>query len=125
MQIQWFEQLPSECPPLDSKECKGTFYRIAKGNPATSSDFFSQRKLAPEKIFKGKGIDECITNAISVFSTVEDARRLKKLPKFKNATIAEIKLKPSDGKIKKTFRNSHYSWWRSITFDVSQAQIIE
>ena len=30
------------------------------GIPATSEDFFSQRKLQPDKTFKGEGIDDCI-----------------------------------------------------------------
>ena len=30
-----------------------------------------------------------------------------------------------DGKIKKTFKNSHYSWWRSKAFDIKKAKTIE
>jgi hypothetical protein len=26
-----------------------------------------------------------------------------------------------DGKIKKTFKNSHYSWWRSKAFDIKKS----
>ena len=36
--------------------------------------------------------------------------RLPWLPKFKRANIAEVRLQSKDGKIKKTFKNSHYSW---------------
>lgn len=124
MRQQWFEDLPRECPPADSQACDGTFYRVACGNPATSADFFSQRKLAPERVFQGAGIDECVVRAVSVFASLKDAQRLLKLPKFKQACIARLSLRPEDGNIKKTFKTSHHSWWRSLSFDVSTAKIM-
>ena len=51
--MNWFEELPPSCPPADAVPCDGQFYRIAKGNPAEDSDFFSQRKMQPDKVFKG------------------------------------------------------------------------
>lgn len=125
MTNQWFEDLPASCPPADASICKGTFYRVSFGNPAESKDFFSQQLLAPEKTFRGEGIDDCIVRAVSVFASLEDARHLLKLPKFKNANIAQVCFQPEDGKIKKTFKKSHYSWWRSKSFDVKLAKIIE
>lgn len=41
MEYQWFEELPSSCPPFDSVECNGTYFRVSYGNPAESEDFFS------------------------------------------------------------------------------------
>lgn len=123
--MDWFEELPPLCPPSDAIPCNGRFYRIAKGNPVDNGDFFSQRKLQPNKIFTGKGIDECIARAISLFSDATDASRRLKLPKFRNANVAEVVLLPKDGVMKKTFSDSHYSWWRSKNFEVSQAKIIE
>lgn len=124
MANQWFEELPPSCPPVDARECEGTYYRVSHGNPAESEDFFSQRQLAPDKVFKGEGIDDCIVRAVSVFSLLDDAKRLLRLPKFKQANIAEVQLESQDGKIKKTFNKSHYSWWRSKNFDVSKAKIV-
>ena len=54
-----------------------------------------------------------------------DATRRLKLPKFRSANVVEITLQPKDGVIKKTFSDSHYSWWRSTDFEVSQAKTIE
>ena len=59
MNAEWFEALPEQCPPTDAKRCEGCYYRIANGNPVTTEDFFSQRKMQPDKVFKGLGIDEC------------------------------------------------------------------
>lgn len=66
--MNWFEELPPFCPPADAVSCDGKFYRIAKGNPAENSDFFSQRKMQTDKVFKGLGIDECIAWALSLFA---------------------------------------------------------
>lgn len=124
MDTEWFEELPEQCPPADAKRCDGYYYRIANGNPATTEDFFSQRKLQPDRVFKGLGINECITKAVSLFSQKEEAEKRLKLPKFKKANIALVKLESKDGMIKKTFGTAHYSWWRTKEFNVSQAKIV-
>ena len=54
----------------------------------------------------------------------KEAEKRLKLPKFRNANIALVELKPKDGMIKKTFGIAHYSWWRTKDFDVSQAKVI-
>ena len=86
--MDWLEELPPLCPPSDAIPCNGHYYRIANGNPAVDSDFFSQRKLQPDKVFIGKGIDECIARAVSLFSDISDASRRLKLPKFRQANVA-------------------------------------
>ena len=121
--MNWYEQLPELCPPVDAVPCEGTYYRIAKGNPASNGDFFSQRKLQPNKVFTGLGVDECVARSISLFSDINDAIRRLKLPKFRNAQISAVTLEQKDGVMKKTFSDSHYSWWRSTNFEVSQAKI--
>ena len=83
-----------------------------------------QRKLQPDRVFKGPDIDECIARAISLFSDRKESERRLKLPKFRNASIALVELKPKDGMIKKTFGIAHYSWWRTKVFDVSQVKIV-
>ena len=123
--MEWFEDLPVACPPSDATPCNGEYFRIANGNPATSPDFFSQRKLQPNKIFVGKGINECIARAVSLFKDKDDALKRLKLPKFRHSVIAVVELEPKDGVMKKTFLDSHYSWWRSTNFDVKQAKVEE
>ena len=124
MNAEWFETLPEQCPPTDAEQCEGYYYRIANGNPATTEDFFSQRKMQPDKVFKGLGIDECVTRAVSLFSEREEAEKRLKLPKFKKANIALVILEPKDGVLKKTFDIAHYSWWRTKEFNVLQAKIV-
>lgn len=123
--MEWFENLPQRCPPNDAVPCSGRYYRIANGDPATTEDFFSQKRLQPNKIFKGHGIDECITRALSVFKDISDAKKRLKLPKFRHSRIACVELSCKDGLIKKTFADSHYSWWRSKGFNVEQAKIVQ
>lgn len=85
---------------------------------------FQQRKMQPDKVFKGLGIDECVTRAVSLFSEREEAEKRLKLPKFKKANIALVILEPKDGVLKKTFDIAHYSWWRTKDFNVLQAKIV-
>lgn len=124
MKTEWLETLPEQCPPEDAELCNGSYYRIANGNPVDSADFFSQRKLQSDKVFKGSDINECVARTISLFSDRKEAERRLKLPKIRNASIALVELEPKDGMIKKTFGIAHDSWWRTIEFDVSQAKIV-
>lgn len=118
----WYEELPKFCPPSNAIAPQSEiFYRVAKGDPTQNSDFFSQRKLQPDKQFN---VDECIARAISIFRDTEDAIRISLLPKFKGGAIAEIILTEKDGLIMKTFKDSHYSWWRTKQFDYKNARII-
>lgn len=64
-----------------------------------------------------------VARAVSLFQDKSDAVKRMKLPKFKRAVIARVRLEPKDGMMKKTFSGSHYSWWRSAEFDVSQAKV--
>lgn len=121
--MEWFEKLPEQCPPIDAVPASGTFYRIAKGVPTESEDYFSQRRLQPDKVFIGEGIDECIVRSVSLFSTLGDAEKRLKLPKFRKDTVVSIELHPKDGVMKKTFGPAHYSWWRSTEFNFSQATL--
>ena len=114
MNAEWFETLPEQCPPTDAEQCEGYYYRIANGNPATTEDFFSQRKMQPDKV----------TRAVSLFSEREEAEKRLKLPKFRKASIALVALEPKDGVLKKTFGIAHYSWWRTKEFNVLQAKIV-
>ena len=93
----WSEILPDSCPPLDSCEPSNmTLYRVSRGNPVVDSDFFSQRKLDPDKKFN---VDECIARSVSVHQNILHARKLLKLPKFKDCCISEITLNKDDGLI--------------------------
>lgn len=121
--MEWFESLPEQCPPIDATPASGIYYRIAKGIPTESEDYFSQRRLQPGKTFLGEGIDECVVRSVSVFSSLADAQKRLRLPKFRNNVVVTIDLQPKDGVIKKTFGPCHYSWWRSIEFDYSQASL--
>lgn len=124
MDYTWFEHLPEQCPPKEAKPCNGIYYRIAKGVPTESEDYFSQRMLQPEKIFQGEGIDECILRAVSVFDNPEMAQKRLKLPKFKSQVVIKVVLSEKDGVMKKTFGPSHYSWWRSVIFNYVQTSVI-
>lgn len=121
--MNWFEDLPSQCPPADAIPVNGVFYRIAKGLPTESDDYFSQRMLQPTKGFVGEGIDECIVRSVSLFQSPNEARKRLLLPKFRNQHIVVVELIPADGVIKKTFGPYHYSWWRTKEFDYTKAYI--
>lgn len=124
--MNWTESLPESCPPADAHAPSGEhYYRISQGDPIKDSDFFSQRKLAPNKTFSGNGIDECIARAVSIFSNLEDAKKKLKLPKFKDGCIADIVLNSEDGVVKKTFKQSHHSWWRTQSFSCKNSKIVQ
>lgn len=112
----WYEtDMPDECPPADAFGANGTFYRFVSGKPS-EEDFIPHSRLYPDRSFSGM---ECQARALSVFSSIEDCMKLRKLsPKFRNKSVAAVQISPADGVIKHTpsgQSNAHYSWWRAAS----------
>ena len=99
--MDWFEKLPEQCPPDNAIVPHNDIYYRVFNN-----------------------VNECIVRAISIFTNIDDSKKLLKLPKFKGGKIAKITLNEDDGLVLKTFAKSHYSWWRSQNFDINCAKII-
>lgn len=116
MKLKWFEELPKECPPNDAKCANGDrYYRLVSNLDNALNELVSQRIEHPNKQFNQ---DECICHAVSIFLQKEDCERMKKFPRHKKKVLFDFILKNGDGLIKKTFRDSHYSWWRSANFAI-------
>jgi len=105
------ENLPHGCPPDDAYEPEGMIvYRMIDGNTAQKSDFYSHRKLFPERLFNTSVCQAC---SLSVFSEYQDCCKILRLPahREKKKSIVKIALYNSSGRIKKTGHKNHYSWW--------------
>jgi hypothetical protein len=120
--IEWAEDLPADCPPNDAVAPQNAlFYRLVNNIPPVDRDFWSHRKLNPNKRFN---VSECIARSCSVLSDLEGCSQIIKLPTQKNKRIVQLVLPPQSGLIRKTGRNLyHYSWWRAGTFDPISASI--
>ncbi len=113
---EWFETLPDKCPPSDSFTVSGQkYYRLTKDKIPTNDDFTSMRIEFPQREFIDR--PECIVCAVSVFADKFDCDNLLKLPRHRGKSVFELNLQTTDGVIKQTFKPSHHSWWRSISFD--------
>ena len=67
---EWAEDLPSKCPPKTAIIPQyQTFYRLVKQFPPTEEDFYSHRKLYPNKYFK---TNECRVHSLSIFSSLKE-----------------------------------------------------
>ncbi len=124
--MDWYENLPQSCPPQEAKEPSGEqYFRILNSNNPSNNDFLSHRALYPDKKFS---VSECQAMAISLFTDKESCRIVAKLPKYrnKNLYIGELILTKSDGLIAHTPNKkslNHYSWWRSIKFDIKTVRL--
>jgi hypothetical protein len=122
--MNWFEDLPENCPPKDAVIPNGeNFYRLAKNNPPGTEDFLSQRNEFPDTIFND--IPECIARSVSTWKTHEKCLEQKKYPRHKNKVVAELTLREKDGVVKQTFRKNHFSWWRSDEFLFESVRVVD
>ena len=118
----WYEELPERCPPEDAFHPNGVYFRLTESEKIECSDFWSHRKKWPTKMFQ---VCECRARSVSVFDDIEQCLNVRKLPNQKQKKIVSVQLSNGDGVIKQTGKNtSHYSWWRSDTFDVNSAQVV-
>ncbi len=121
----WIEELPDRCPPDNAFDPDGmTFYRLARTNPITENDFLSQRQLYPNTIFKE--VSECIARSLSIWDNFDKCTNVMKLPRHKKnpKVVMQLYLRTGDGVVLQTFKENHYSWWRTTNFDLHSAQVI-
>ena len=90
-------------------------YRLVHTDPPADSDFRSHRAEYPKKRFN---TSECMAMGLSVFARMKDARNVLKLPTRRNMRICQVTLDDGAGYIKKTGRNSHFTWWPLADFDI-------
>ena len=121
--MNWFEPLPSSCPPPEAEQPNGkTFYRLCANDKASSNVFCSQRSSSQNKSFAG--VSECILRAVSIWESKEKCEALKKLPVHREKKVGCITLVNSDGVVLQTFKPQHFSWWRSNSFNPETSLIL-
>jgi len=111
MQNDWAEDLPENCPPSAAYPPDNqVYYRLVSKFPPTEVDFFSQRKLFPNRSFK---TNECRAMSVSVFSSFRKCSDILKFPVHKGKKIVQVTLTADSGVVRQTGRTEeHYSWWR-------------
>lgn len=109
------EYFPKKCPPADSSEASGTFYRSIKGSVPVKKDFLppwlQQDHNQREWIKQGKACQAC---GLSLNANIEDLKRKQKILPSIRGIIVEGTLEPTNGKIKSTptlMDSSHHTWW--------------
>lgn len=124
-QIEWADELPTGCPPsVILIPNTDEFYRlIIDSEQITEDDFKSYLELYPEKNYQGYTAVQA--SGLSIYDTYPDqrTRNLPALRKFKG--VAKLVLSASDGVMIQSGSTHHYTWWRSKSFDISTAAIIE
>lgn len=124
LNMNWFEELPPNCPPIDAISVNDKiFYRLCNNTPIVTDDFISLRHEYPERKFAN--IAECLLRSITLWTTKNSCLDIKKFPVHKNKILGQITLIETDGVIKNTFGNTHYSWWRSNSFNPELTLVIE
>lgn len=118
--MEFPKYFPDQCPPAESSEASGTFYRAVEGNPTVESDFVPYWLLKPQNqeiwITSGKACESC---GLSLSANIDDLKRkMLVVPSIRNMNIAEGALEANMGKIKPTpsaMDNSHHTWWVPIS----------
>lgn len=76
---EWIEDpLPTSCPPEEAYRPENdVFYRLVESFPPKIEDFYSIRKLFPERP-PYTSQDECVQRSCSVFSTYKACENVRK-----------------------------------------------
>lgn len=112
------EPLPDGCPPDVSEEIvsEREVFRLVRSDPPTDGDFRSQRAEKPNHVFRG--ITECQARGLSVYTERQDSEKALKLPNLRNRLICRLRLELGAGRIQKTGRLSHHTWWPLAGYDI-------
>ncbi len=111
------EPLPDNCPPPAAWEIDETcaVYRFVAAETPTEADFRSQRAKLPEARFR---VTECQARGLSVFLNPDDAKSLAQRNGLTGVRLCQVTLGKGAGRILKTGRASHYTWWPLAAFDI-------
>lgn len=119
---RWAKTLLESCPPANAQAPGNeVLFRNTLANTPDVNDFLSQRETYPDKTFLG--VTECETRALSMWSTIERCRALRKLKKFRHTAIAALSLTPDAGAIMRR-ADGHVAWWCCGAFDPVAASLI-
>ncbi len=107
--MEYREQLPPDCPPLDAAEITEPtkLYRLVKSLPPSADDFQSYRALRPNDDF---GKEECKASGLSVYSRRSSAENRRLTPNFREYHICELDLSNGAGKLQRS-GGAHCTWW--------------
>ena len=113
------EQLPENCPPTEATEITTAqwFYRLVETDPPAEGDFASWRARNPTKS-RPPGRTECEVRGLSIYRHRSDVERQLKIPKFQGHRIGTVRLEAGAGRIQRTGRGSHHTWWPLAAFDI-------
>lgn len=114
------EPLPENCPPETAEEITEPriVYRLVRNDPPTDDDFRSQRAANPH--LARRGMTECQARGLSVFVSYADAERRSRNGRLQGAMVCEVTLTRGAGRIARTGRRSHHTWWPLADFDITQ-----
>ena len=112
------EPLPDGCPPEEAEDVSEprVVFRLVRNRPPTDDDFRSQRAEKPNRRFAG--VSECRARGLSVHGELRDSKKAMKLPAHKGKHICLVRLDTGAGRIQKTGRDSHHTWWPYAGFDI-------
>jgi len=115
----FFETLPQQCPPADAIAAGDALvFRAVRANPPTIEDFHSQAMLGTIELDGRPEEFVCRASSCSVFTTLNGARKLKKLPKLRDRVfVASVQLTDDAGVIRPS-AGAHMEWWIYRDFDV-------
>ncbi len=125
--VSWAKTLPKNTPPEDivvAYNKESLFRLIQEKETMTEYDLKTHAELYPNNKF---GNHLWQASGLSTLCTLEDARSMAKLPGLKHLQgIAEITMCPEYGVMQKTPSKhcaNHYTWWHTVLFDLSNAEI--
>lgn len=99
-------ELPPGCPPCDATLRQQRVYRIVRDDPPTGGDFQTHAQLG-----RAVRADACRRSALSVFSTLRQARQRQMCSPHLGRHIATASLTPAHGPISAPQQNGHMDWW--------------
>jgi hypothetical protein len=120
--MEFPQEWPEDCPPDDSQDASGTFYRVGKSDPPAPGDFQSQAELG-----RAKDADNCLRVGLSIFAKLSDAKHLIRMNRRLGRFIYKGDLTEKHGKTKKTGKpsSSHMTWWPYAGVDRKAPFVIE
>lgn len=121
--VVWVPNMPEGIPPEDiCVPHEHVLYRLTKGESIAEEDLTTYYEKDPNKDW---GDNLALAYAVSMYDDLDKTSKLTKMASLRDSKgVSKFVLNPENGVVKQTGKSFHYSWWKTESVDINNAETV-
>lgn len=121
--VVWVPNMPEGIPPEDiCVPHEHVLYRLTKGESIAEDDLTTYYEKDPNKDW---GDNLALAYAVSMYDDLNKTSKLTKMASLRDSKgVSKFVLNQENGVVKQTGKSFHYSWWKTESVDINNAETV-